>query len=80
MLTAITPVVLALKEARERASVTQAELAEAVGVLQATISGPETGKGWRIELDFLEKLAVQLDVDVASLIAEQRRTKRRGGG
>jgi transcriptional regulator with XRE-family HTH domain len=73
----MTPLVLALKEARERAGLTQTELADAVGVRQATISDLETGKSRRIELDLLEKLAAELSVAAASLIVEQRATKRR---
>jgi transcriptional regulator with XRE-family HTH domain len=77
MLTTMTPLVLALKEAREASKLTQAELADAVGVRQATISDLETGKSRRIELDLLEKLAAKLGVEAAELIVEQRPKKRR---
>jgi transcriptional regulator with XRE-family HTH domain len=76
MLSAVTPLVLRLKEAREAAGLTQSELAEAVGVRQATISDLETGKSRRIELDLLERLGKALGADPSSLIAPEK--PRRG--
>jgi transcriptional regulator with XRE-family HTH domain len=59
---------LNLREHRERNGLSQAELAKAVGVRQATISDLETGKSRRIELDLLEKLAKVLGVKPAAFI------------
>lgn len=73
----MSPLVFALRRARIRARLTQAELADAVGVRQATISDLETGKSRRIELDLLEKLAAKLNVHAPSLIAEHRSLARR---
>lgn len=72
----VTPIILGLKEAREAAGMTQADLADAVGVRRATISDLETGKSRRIELDLLERLALALKVEASSLIVEV--PKRRG--
>ena len=74
MITApVTPVVLALKELREKAGLTQIDLADAVGVRQATISDLETGKSRRIDFDLLEKLARELGVDPKDLIVKRGR-------
>ena len=72
----MTPIVLALKEAREAAGLTQMQLAEEVGVRQATISDLETGKSRRIDFDLLEKLGRVLGVDPAGLIVSE--PKKRG--
>lgn len=76
MATTLAPLVLTLKEAREARGLTQSELAEAVGVRQATISDLETGKSRRIELDLLERLAATLKVEAGSLLAHEPRRKR----
>jgi transcriptional regulator with XRE-family HTH domain len=67
---------LKLKEYRERKGLSQAQLAEAVGVRQATISGLETGKSRRIELDLLEKLARVLGVKPATLLVADKPKRR----
>jgi len=64
----MTPLVLNLKSHREKAGLTQAELAKAVGVRQATISDLETGKSRRVELDLLERLATVLGVKAPALL------------
>ena len=64
----MTPLVLNLKSHREKAGLTQAELAKAVGVRQATISDLETGKSRRVELDLLERLAKVLGVKAPALL------------
>ncbi len=50
------PLVLRLREWREKRGLTQAELARKVGVRQATISRLETEESRRIELDVLDRL------------------------
>jgi transcriptional regulator with XRE-family HTH domain len=67
---------LNLKVCRERKELSQAQLAKAAGVRQATISRLETGKSRRIELDLLEKLAAVLGVKPASLLAKDTKRKR----
>lgn len=59
-----------------RLGLSQAQLAKAAGVRQATISGLETGKSRRIELDLLEKLAAVLGVKPAALLAKDTKRKR----
>jgi putative transcriptional regulator len=51
---------------------TQAELAERVGVRQATISDLETGQSRRIELDLLDRLAKVLRCKPGQLIERNR--------
>ncbi len=50
------PLVLRLREWREKRGLTQVELARKVGVRQATISRLETEESRRIELDVLDRL------------------------
>jgi transcriptional regulator with XRE-family HTH domain len=66
---------LKLRELRERKGLSQARLAKTVGVRQATISGLETGKSRRIELDLLERLAKALGVKPAALLADTQRKR-----
>ena len=73
----MTPVVLRLKEWREKRGLTQAQLAEAVGVRQATISDLETGKSRRIELDTFEALAHVLRCKPGDLLEETTPKKGR---
>ena len=64
----MTPTVLNLTELRERAGLTQIELAERAETTQATISNLETGKSRRIELDLLDRLAKALRCEPSDLI------------
>jgi len=73
----MTPTVLNLAALRQKAGLTQTELAEAVGVRQATISDLETGKSRRIELDLLDRLASALRVHPASLIVRVEKAAKR---
>ena len=75
-MTTMTPVRLTLREARTAAGLTQAELAEKVGVRQATISDLESGKSTRIEFDLLDRLCAELGVEPGDLL--EREGKRRG--
>jgi transcriptional regulator with XRE-family HTH domain len=72
----LTPYVIALRKAREAAGLTQAELAEVIGVRQATISDLETGKSRRIGLDLLGMLCEVLDVEPSDLIVREPARKR----
>lgn len=69
----MSPVTLNLKELREKAELSQSDLADAVGVRQATISDLETGKAKTLRLSLLEALARVLKVPARELIAESRR-------
>jgi transcriptional regulator with XRE-family HTH domain len=55
---------------------TQAELAKAVGVRQATISDLETGKSRWVDLDLLEQLAKALGVKPVALLVDTQRKRR----
>ena len=68
----MTPLVLTIREWRERRGWTQTELAERVDVRQATISDLETGRSGRIELDLLDRLAQVLRCKPADLIKRER--------
>ena len=63
----MTPLVLRLKQLRKAAGLTQAQLAEKVGVYQGTISDHERGKATRIDLSLLERLADALGVEPGQL-------------
>ena len=68
----MTPLVLTIRDWRERRGLTQAQLAERVGVRQATISDLETGRSGRIELDLLDRLAQALRCKPGELIGRVR--------
>ncbi len=68
----MTPVVIRLREWREKRGLTQEELAEMVGTRQATISGLETGQTQRIEFDLLQRLADALRCKPKDLIGESK--------
>ena len=63
----MTPLVLRLKQLRKAAGLTQAQLAEKVGVYQGTISDHERGKATRIDLSLIERLAETLGVEPGEL-------------
>lgn len=83
MIAEMTPVVLTLKRLREQAGLTQAQLAESVGVRQATISDLENGHSRRIELDLVERLADALgealgrDLEPGELLERETPKRRR---
>ncbi|HEU4995878.1 MAG TPA: helix-turn-helix transcriptional regulator [Gemmatimonadaceae bacterium] len=65
----MTPIRVRLREEREKAGLTQVELAERAGVRQPTISALENrAPGGRIDLDLLEKLAKVLRVEPGVLL------------
>ncbi len=61
----LTPTYIRLREARERAGLTQVELAEASGIPQSTISRLETGYTRAVDLDTLDRLARALGLKSA---------------
>lgn len=71
----MSPVTLKVRELRESLGLSQAQLAEAVGVRQATISDIETGKAKTLRLALLEGLAFALKVPARDLIGETKRRK-----
>ena len=66
----MTPVVLKLREWREKRGLSQTDLAELAGTYQATVSGLETGETQRIEFDLLQRLADALRCKPKDLIGE----------
>lgn len=66
----MTPVILRLKQTRQKLGLTQKQLAEVSGVRQATISLYERNPQ-RVDLSNLEKLARALGVTVRSLLDER---------
>jgi transcriptional regulator with XRE-family HTH domain len=74
-ITRVTPIRITLRDAREAAGLTQAELADRAGVRQATISDIETGKSTRIDLPILDAICDVLGVEPRELLT---RDKKRG--
>ena len=68
----MTPVVLKLREWREKRDLSQTDLAERAGTHQATISGLETGQTQRIEFALLQRLANALRCKPKDLIGERK--------
>ena len=66
----MTPVVLKLREWREKRGLSQTDLAERAGTHQATVSGLETGQTQRIEFDLLQRLSDALRCKPKDLIGE----------
>lgn len=65
-----------LRQLRERAGMTQEQLADATGARQATISNLETGRTQRIEFTLLERLACALGVKPSELWDDSSVRKR----
>ena len=65
MLATLSPVTFQLKRLREEAGLTQSELAEAIGIRQATISDLERGTSQRIEFKVLDALCTVLSKALA---------------
>ncbi len=63
----MSPILVRLREFREQAGYTQEELAEEVGVRQATISAQETGESQGISYELLERLAEALGCEPGDL-------------
>lgn len=69
----VTPLEINLRKLRERKGLSQAELGKRAGVRQATISSLENGKGRRVDLDVLDRIAKVLGVKATALLSESRR-------
>jgi transcriptional regulator with XRE-family HTH domain len=76
MTAAMSPVTLTLRELREEAGLTQAELAELVSVRQATISNLETGVSSRIEFELLDSLCAVLSKRLSRAVEPGELLKR----
>lgn len=76
MTTTVTPIRITLREARERAGLTQVQLAERADVRQATISDMESGKNTRVDLAILEKLCEVLGVEPGDLLEREPKKRR----
>lgn len=68
----MTPLEVNLRKYRERKGLSQAELGKLANVRQATISSLENGKGRRVDLDVLDRIAKVLGVKATALLAESR--------
>lgn len=69
----MTPIQVNLRKYREKKGLSQAELGKLARVRQDTISGLENGRGRRIDLDVLERIAKVLGVKATALLSESRR-------
>ena len=72
----MSPLQLRIKALRNERGLTQVQLAELVGVRQATVNDLENNRSRRIELDLLERLAEALGVEPGDLF-EMGDTPRR---
>lgn len=73
----MSPIYVDLREARQKAGLSQRELAAKAGVRHAAISHIETRKAQRIDLDLLERLCRALGVEPATLLRMTPRARRR---
>jgi transcriptional regulator with XRE-family HTH domain len=64
----VTPIAIQLAALRQARGLSQAALGKRARVRQATISGLETGRIRRVDLDILDRIARALDVEPAALI------------
>jgi transcriptional regulator with XRE-family HTH domain len=64
----MSPLLLRVREYRDRKHWTQAQLAERAGVRQATVSLYESGKARRVDLDVLDRIAHALGVPTQKLL------------
>jgi len=71
----MSPVGFRLKELREKAGLSQSQLAIKAGVRQATISDLEGGKTRRL-LEVIDKLSAALKVEPGDLLHRVSSTKR----
>ena len=69
----MTPIVLRVKELREKRGWSQSELARQSGVPQQTISKLELRRSAAVAFDVLERLGDALDVHPKELIVRRRK-------
>jgi transcriptional regulator with XRE-family HTH domain len=69
----VTPLEINLRKYRERKGLSQTELGKLARVRQATISSLENGKGRRVDLDVLERIAKVLGVKATALLTDDRK-------
>lgn len=72
----MSPIYVDLREVRQKAGLSQRELAAKAGVRHAAISHIETRKAQRIDLDLLERLCRALGVQPGTMLRMSSRTKR----
>lgn len=68
----MTPLEINLRRFREKKGLSQTQLGKLARVTQATISNMETGKGRRVDLDVLDRLAKVLGVKATALLSERK--------
>lgn len=71
----MTPMQLAIvniRELRERAGLTQVELASRAGTSERAVNHLENGKTRRVDLDLLDRIARALKVEPSELVKRQR--------
>ena len=71
----MTPVVLRIKALRQARGLTQAELADKIGVRRATIADLENGAARQDTLDLIERLCKALAVEPGELIVREKRKR-----
>ena len=64
-----------IRTRREKAGLSQRELARRAGIYQPTLSRIESGKASRITVDMIEAIAAALDCDASDLL---KATRKRG--
>lgn len=74
-LSAMSPIVLRVREARLRKGWTQAELARRADVRRATVNSLESAGRSRVNLAVLEKVAKALGVPTLALLREEPRRR-----
>ena len=68
----MTRLEIAIRKIRERKGVSQTQLGQLARVRQATISDLENGKGRRVDLDVIERIAKALGVEPKALFSQRR--------
>lgn len=69
----MSPVILQVRELREAAGLTQAQVSAKTGIALGTLSRIENGHSVRIELDTIDKLSRAFGVEPGALFVRTRR-------
>lgn len=72
----MTPVVLQIKALRQARGLTQAQLAEKIGVRRATIADLENGAARQDTLDLIDRLCAALKVEPGELLVREKKGRR----